>query len=119
MTPAATAYVYPAATCRNPMEDAMSEYYQVDVDGDGRLDDVEVTEYEDGSAIALVDVDNDGYADYEIHVTATGEVEGPYEVSDSTDPVDAAIERMVIESQINMARVWADLPPLEDDETSY
>jgi hypothetical protein len=103
----------------------MSEYYEMDVDGDGRLDTVEVTEYEDGSAVALVDVDGDGYADYELDVTAPEEVEGPYDVSgdehgsaESTEPppaegpVNPAVEDIVINSQLNTARMWADLPPL-------
>ena len=41
--------------------------------------------------------DHDGNADYEYDVTASN-------------------EHLIVESQINMARAWADLPPLEDSE---
>jgi len=41
----------------------MSEYLEVDVNGDGYDDAVEVTEYADGSVLSLADTNGDGYAD--------------------------------------------------------
>src|SRR5262245_38154843 len=45
----------------------MSEQY--DVNGDGYPDHVEYVEYEDGSTLAVVDVDGDGQADYAAYDT--------------------------------------------------
>ncbi|WP_238010454.1 hypothetical protein KZZ52_25155 [Dactylosporangium sp. AC04546] len=41
----------------------MSEIFEYDVDGDGDLDLVEVTEYSDGSTSVVADLDGDGYGD--------------------------------------------------------
>jgi len=67
----------------------VSDYYEVDVDFDGRLDRVVITEQDDGTAIALADVDGDGYADYALSI-------------------DQLVECMELDSDVRQASVWTD-----------
>jgi hypothetical protein len=75
----------------------LSEYYEVDVDYDGRLDTVMITEGDDGTPIAIADTNGDGYADHALSV-------------------DELIECMELDSTIRRISVWTDVQTELDPE---
>jgi hypothetical protein len=73
------------------------DYYEVDVNHDGRLDAVVITETDDGTPIAVADVNGDGYADYALSI-------------------DELVEDMELDSSVRQANVWTDQPTTLDPE---
>jgi hypothetical protein len=67
------------------------DYYEADVNYDGQLDTVVITEDHDGNPIAVADVNGDGQADY-------------------TLSVDELIDAMELDSQVRQASVWTETP---------
>jgi hypothetical protein len=90
----------------------MTEYYEVDVNGDGQTDAVEVHERPDGSSDAYVDTDRDGVTDFVLDYGPDGELDGTFNVHTGEYEFSDAVE-----AKVNMARTWADLPPVDENET--
>jgi hypothetical protein len=67
------------------------DYYEADVNYDGRLDAVVITQDDEGNPIAVADVNGDGQADY-------------------TLSVDELIAAMELDSQIRQVSVWTETP---------
>jgi hypothetical protein len=75
----------------------MDDHYEVDVNSDGQLDAVVITQYDDGTPVAVADVDGDGQADYALSI-------------------DELIGYMELDSQVRQASVWAEIPTDLDPE---
>ena len=75
----------------------MSDYYEVDVDSDGQLDSVVITQDDDGTPIAVADVNGDGQADYSLSI-------------------DELIADMELDSEVREASVWSETPTDLDPE---
>ena len=71
--------------------------YEVDVNYDGQLDTVVITQDEDGTPVAVADVDGDGHADYVLSI-------------------DELISAMELDSQVRQADVWTETPTDLDPE---
>ena len=75
----------------------MDDYYEVDVNSDGRLDAVVITQDDDGTPVAVADVNGDGQADYALSV-------------------EDLIAHMELDSQVRQASVWTEIPTDLDPE---
>jgi hypothetical protein len=75
----------------------MADYYEVDVNSDGQLDAVVITQDDDGTPVAVADVNGDGQADY-------------------TLSIDDLVAYMELDSQVRQASVWTETPTELDPE---
>jgi hypothetical protein len=98
----------------------MSEFYDnVDVDGDGQEDRVQVDTDSRGNTEYLIDTNHDNVADYEVHADADGNVTEVAYDSDSDGTYDIEVSDTNDDGRLDHAVVDTDHDGRADYEGAY